>query len=425
MKTLDIALKDLLRSTRSLFAIGMMFVIPLLITGLIYFAFGGLSAGTGRFNLPDLKVILVNQDRPTPGQVNMGQLVVDLFHDERIPSWIKTNEMVDPAAAQSAVDRQEAGMAVFIPPDFTAQVYAPNGTATVTIVHDPALTIGPAIVQDIIGQVADGIAGSQIALEIVSDQASANGAQLDATARQGVAARYGAWFSDLNQNIRHGSDPALVVKGPGTGSDNLAPANPVQQLIAPIMAGMLIFFVFFGAALTAQTILEEQENGTLARLFTTPTARSAILGGKFLSVLLTVGVQALVLILASQLAFRIQWGNPFTVAITTVGLIIVASGFGILLLSFVKNTRQGGPITGTVLTVMGMLGGLFSVVTPNMPGAFNAFALFLPQGWALNGWKIALAGGGPVEALLPFAVMVGMGAACFAGGVQVFRRRFA
>ena len=40
MKILDIAFKDLTRSFRSAFAVGMMFVAPLLITGLIYFAFG-------------------------------------------------------------------------------------------------------------------------------------------------------------------------------------------------------------------------------------------------------------------------------------------------------------------------------------------------------------------------------------------------
>ena len=45
MKVLDIALKDLLRSFRSAFALVMMFVAPLLITGLIYFAFGSMLGG--------------------------------------------------------------------------------------------------------------------------------------------------------------------------------------------------------------------------------------------------------------------------------------------------------------------------------------------------------------------------------------------
>ena len=45
MKALDIALKDLVRSWRSAFTLVMMFVAPLLITGLIYMAFGGLGSG--------------------------------------------------------------------------------------------------------------------------------------------------------------------------------------------------------------------------------------------------------------------------------------------------------------------------------------------------------------------------------------------
>ncbi|HET7377830.1 MAG TPA: hypothetical protein VFK30_14045, partial [Anaerolineae bacterium] len=65
MKILDIAFKDLLRSFRSLFAIGMMFVAPLLITGLISLAFGGVNVSTGRFNLPTLNIAVANLDQPS------------------------------------------------------------------------------------------------------------------------------------------------------------------------------------------------------------------------------------------------------------------------------------------------------------------------------------------------------------------------
>jgi hypothetical protein len=46
MKVLDIALKDMLQNFRSVFALMMMFVEPIMITGLIYFAFGGLGGGS-------------------------------------------------------------------------------------------------------------------------------------------------------------------------------------------------------------------------------------------------------------------------------------------------------------------------------------------------------------------------------------------
>ena len=55
---------------------------------------------------------------------------------------------------------------------------------------------------------------------------------------------------------------------------------------------MMVFFMFFGASNVARTILDEERAGTLPRLFTTPTPRRTILGGKFVSVLLTVAVQA-------------------------------------------------------------------------------------------------------------------------------------
>jgi hypothetical protein len=63
LKVLDIALNDLTRSFRSAFAIGMMVVVPLLLTGLIYFAFGtpgGVSGGD--VSMTAIKVGVVNAD---------------------------------------------------------------------------------------------------------------------------------------------------------------------------------------------------------------------------------------------------------------------------------------------------------------------------------------------------------------------------
>ena len=63
MKIMDIARKDLKRVFRSVFALVMMFGAPLLIAGLLYFAFGGLVSGTGSFNLPRTSVVIANLDQ--------------------------------------------------------------------------------------------------------------------------------------------------------------------------------------------------------------------------------------------------------------------------------------------------------------------------------------------------------------------------
>ena len=85
MKVLDIALKDMLRSFRSAIALVFMFILPLLTTGLLYFAFGGLGGDDGDFDLPVTRVQVVNLDQPIRQISNFsaGQFLVDFLQDEQ------------------------------------------------------------------------------------------------------------------------------------------------------------------------------------------------------------------------------------------------------------------------------------------------------------------------------------------------------
>jgi ABC-2 type transport system permease protein len=196
-------------------------------------------------------------------------------------------------------------------------------------------------------------------------------------------------------------------------------------MVASVMVGMLIFFAFFTGSASASSIIYEDEEGTLARLFTTPTSQATILGGKFAAVLLTVSLQASVLLVVAGLIFRIHWGDPLTVALAMFGLVVAASGFGILIMSFVKTTRQSGPVQGALVTLTGMLGGLFTTWVVSLPAALDTLTLTMPQGWALRSWKLALAGAPPDEAFMWVAALVAMGTAFFVVGVRLFRKRFA
>jgi hypothetical protein len=89
MKILDIAFKDLVRSTRSLFLIGMAFAAPLLITALIYFSFG--SIASGNVDMPTINVGVVNLDvLPANSllEAPLGESIRSMFFDESVQSWI-------------------------------------------------------------------------------------------------------------------------------------------------------------------------------------------------------------------------------------------------------------------------------------------------------------------------------------------------
>jgi ABC-2 type transport system permease protein len=172
------------------------------------------------------------------------------------------------------------------------------------------------------------------------------------------------------------------------------------------------------------SILQENEEGTLARMFTMPVERVKILAGKFLAVFLLVVVQGIVLIVAAHFAFGIRWGDPLPVVLALSGQVAAATGLGALLISFVQTSRQGGPVLGGGLTALGMLGGLFTA-NINMPEAFTRLAFFTPQGWVIQGWKIVLNGQPLADLVLPLGVMLAMGAVMFAIGAVRFGKRFA
>lgn len=418
MKILDIAFKDLKRSFRSMFAIGMMFVAPLLITGLIYFAFGGLSGGTGRFNLPPLTLAIVNQDEAIEGQLAFGQMLIDYFNDAAMPDWLNVRVAPVASIARSWIDAREAGVALIIPPGFSKAVLSNEETTPLTLIQDPTLSIGPRLVQDLVRLYMDSVTGVRIALNTVSDQT----ALIDASALQAIAQQYAAWVTESERNMHHSDTPILALRSP-IQSDT-APVDETKRILSTVMGGMLIFFVFFTGANTAQSILREDEEGTLARLFTTPTSRTSILAGKFVSVFITISVQALVLITVSALIFNIRWGELASMGLVLLGVIVAAAGFGVCLVSFIKTLRQSGPIIGGVLTVSGMAGGLFTTGV-QLPAAFETINLSMPQGWALRGLKLVLGGASFADVLLPVLVMIAIGAVLFTIGATTFRRRFA
>jgi ABC-2 type transport system permease protein len=424
MKVLDIALKDMLRSFRNVSALFFMFVLPLMTVGLIYFAFGGLAGDEGGFELPVTQVQVVNLDQPAPqfGGFSAGQMLVEFLQDERLANLLQVTVASDEAGARAAVDSQDAGVAVIIPSDFTIAAFALEGGAAITLYQDPTLTLGPAIVKGLVSQFVDGFAGTIIAAGVVAEQLDERGIAVDTGLMQDVTNEYVAWAQTLGESQGRGGYQALDVQSPPSKAE---PVDWTTRMIAGIMSGMLVFYAFMTSASTAESIIREDEEKTLPRLFTTPTPRTVILGGKLVAVFITVIVQVIVTMIAGRIIFGVRWGEPLQMLLAMLGLVVVAAGSGVLLMSFLKSTRQTGPVMGGVLTITSMAGGLFTTGFPNLPAAFETATLFVPQGWAMRGWKLALAGGSAGDMLLPVAVTLGMGIVFFVVGALVFRKRFA
>ncbi len=104
-----------------------------------------------------------------------------------MPAWLQVSEMSDEASARAAVDRQEAGLAILVPADFSDALTSSERSATLILIQDPTLSIGPQIVQDILAQFVDGVSGTRIALTVTQQRLADRGLQLSPTAIGSIA----------------------------------------------------------------------------------------------------------------------------------------------------------------------------------------------------------------------------------------------
>ncbi len=424
MKLLDIAIKDLLHFFRSAFALLMMFLVPLLIPALIFLAFGNTGVGGGGFDVPAVKVTAVNLDQSDPQSGwSAGQLLVDYLKGPEVAEMLSLTIAADEAEARRAIQQKMADVALIIPAGFTSAAMVPDEAAEIQLINDPTLTIGPQIVKAVINGFLDGLSGAKIAVGVAKYQMDERNLTLSDDAAQGIVDQYTAWVhATTHSDSESSASPLVKLESP---SGRPAETTSTGEMIGLVTAAMIIFFVFFTGANGASMIIQEEEDGTLARLFTCPTRLSAILGGKFLSVLVTLAIQTLVLFLAGRFLFGIQWGNPLTAALAMLALVVAASGFGVFTMSFIRSTRQIGIVVGGVMILMAMVGGLYTAFIPDMPAVLSTIALATPQGWAMRSLKLALSGAGLSEALLPIIVLFLLGMVFYAASVFIFRKRFA
>lgn len=433
MKAFDIAFKDLTRSFRSAFAVVFMFGVPLLVTGMFYFMFGNI-ASDGEFTLPKTKVVIANLDEGGPKfQVNpknipggkkadtMGDLIVNILQSEDMADLIEVTLMPDAETARSSVDNQINQVAIIIPSDFSHQFADVDGKAVIEFYQDPTLTLGPAIMRSILNRFMDGMAGVKIAVNVFLDEADSSEVMLTGQ----VVQQYLKVSLSENENVE---EEILDVRAPSSGEidKETETQNLLLNIIGPIMGGMMVFYAYFTGTSTAQSILREEEERTLPRLFTTPTSQTTILAGKFLSVFMTVGVQVFVLLVSAHFLFKIQWGDYLSVILMSAGIIFSASSFGIFVNSFLKNTKQGGVLFGGVLTVTGMIGmiKIFAMNSPIAAKMGDTISLLVPQGWAIRGLMQAMNSEPINEILITMLASFLWSAVFFAVGVWRFNKRY-
>lgn len=422
MKILTIIIKDLTSSFRSAFLLIFMFGIPLLVTGLFAMMFNG-NPDESSIGFEKTNLAIINLDQGNPqilfylqqqtdfNHSSLGEMIISALSEKELLSSINIFQPTDREAGQEMLTNGAVDVLVILPADLSSQYAHPQGHSTIEIIYTQDKILHGQIIKHTLSAVTEELSKTHIAVNMIFSQPS----DLQNT-------------PDMIQNVLNQNRKTSEISSNLTSElilQNDKPENSiVLDMVTQIMSGMMVFFAFFTGTTCAQSILQEAEKGTLARMFTTPTYQSKIFAGKLLYVFLIVTVQVVVLISASNLIFKIDWGTPLAVLFTIVGIVIPASTFGIFANTLAKNTRQGGIIFGGLLTVTGMIGMMDIFSAGNPDSGLRNISLVVPQGWSIKIVHASMAGEAFSSMLLTLGILLLWGLVFLMLGLPNFIKRF-
>ncbi len=402
--------KDVTLAFRDRAALILMLAAPFALTLGLGFVTGGFS-GSNSSGVGNIPVVLVNQDAGS-----VGKALVGAFQSPDLSVLVTAAVATDPAQARQQVDQDKATAAIIIPAGFTDSIMqsgdAPASAPEVKIelYTNPARPTNAGVIQTILEEFLNRVEVGRVGAQVAVTQLVSQGL----IAPQDVT-RVGA---EIGQRLAESQNsPAITIQGV-TGAGTAVTFN-VLAFMAP---GMALMFLMFTTSNGGRTLLTEQNQGTLPRLLVSPTSTRQILAGKVFGIYLTGTVQVLILILASTLLFRLQWGDPLGVVVLVLAAVAGAVGWGMLITALARTPGQVSAIGSAIMLTFGILGGGF-INLASMPAWFQAVAKITPNAWGLDGFTTLAEGGGLLDIWLPVVALLVMGGALFTLAVALINRR--
>ncbi len=205
-------------------------------------------------------------------------------------------------------------------------------------------------------------------------------------------------------------DPAVVVRARAVPpAAEIRPADAEDQVASQstfFAIGMAVFFLFFAVEFGVRGLLEEREEGTLARLLAAPIRPASVIGGKALASFAMGLVSTVLLVVATTWLLDATWGRPAGVALMVVAGVLAAVGVMALVATLATTTSQAGSYVSIVAVVGGLLGGTFFPIS--QAGLLGTLRFLSPQGWLMDGFQRLSFGASIAEIAVPLAAVLGI-----------------
>ncbi|WP_454085214.1 ABC transporter permease [Georgenia sp. Marseille-Q6866] len=341
-----------------------------------------------------MNLVFSGSDAPELGAVTVAAAVP--AEDELAATLLATLEgiedfavTVEPVAADEVRPLAESGdaaLGIVVPEGFGAAVTA-GEPVTVELVEGD----GAGLETDVLLLVVRGVTEQMTAGTVATRAGAAVGLPDEAV---------GAVGRQVAQ-----APPALTTVEGTTATEQLDPA-------ATTVAGQAGLFLLFTVGFGVLALVNEREQGTLARLRSMPIRPGLIVGAKALSSYVLGVTATLVLLGAGTLLFDVDFGSEPVVLVLVLSVVAAATSLMFVVARVARTAEQAGVAQAILAVVLGLAGGAFF---PVAAGGLAATLLDLnPVSAFTRALGITAGGGGladvagPVGMMLAFAAVLAL-----------------
>ncbi|MCM3571290.1 ABC transporter permease [Neobacillus mesonae] len=379
-----LARKDLLLTFRDKKAFITLIAMPLLLIAILGAAFGNLMKDE-EVSIKKFTLGVTDLDQGVLSKVLTDEVFKKGMEDQIKLQFFQEKDLLQ------KIKNHELEVGIIIQPDFSKSLLSGEETR-IKLVSTPDPGVKPIIVQSVVEQFAQTI---PIQTMLAAKQ------ETGAVQQESI-------------------EPKDLIKE-STLSKKTKPAGSFQYYAAAMGVMFLLMTVVQGVTM----MIREKEEPVYQRLQLTNLTYSHYLLGKMMGLVILCFIQALIIIIGTNLLFDVNWGSSISgVIIMTFAFVVNACGLGMLAGALIK-TEKGFNVAGMLGTqIMAALGGSM-VPLYIFPDWIVSVTKFFPNGLALQTYLKLMSGAKLTEILPAVAGSIALGLLFLAIGVifLVFERR--
>lgn len=422
-------------------AIGLGFIVPLVMILIFGLVFGGSGAG-----LEEISVLGVNEDEGPAGRRLLRGL--DALDEIAITASLKGDSAaVDSARARHYVESGRRSVALIVPRDFSAGLK--QGEVRLWVLEDPQDPVSAGVVTGLLQrQVFQEFPGlmpmSMMKTGFSTDSLVTLG--FNADLRRALQKNFGVVVPDTQNTASMFSEDMLLGSDPDTTKPDSANSgfsfekamtrmfkvervavvgqNIVNPGIAQSVAGPAVMFMLFAVGAIAASLLREMRDGTTSRLRVIGARPGELLFSKYLWAVLLGSAQLCAMMLYGRLLFHLDiFAHPLPLLLMIVSTALVMSGVGLFIAAIGRTEEQASGYQVTIILAMSAIGGAM-IPSFAMPAALKSIAMVTPVHWAMAGFHDLFWRNQSLAGVLPeVAMLLAMAAVLVSASVLIFRRR--